>query len=119
MANCSCPLDIGSLSDFCASCLGEYLNVCAQATMEDRVRRANEGRIAGITSDAETLPLAGNEARDLTQASKAHEEMLAMMIRSREIMEAHEKRLIEQGQRILALESMVRVMLMRAKGNSA
>jgi internalin A len=39
MAICSCRLDAHSLCDLCARRVGEYLNLCAQAEIEDRTAR--------------------------------------------------------------------------------
>jgi len=113
MAICSCRLDAHSLLDLCARCVGEYLNLCAQAEIEDRLART--------TSDSEIPNVREDEAQERDQAWSHHDaaaatlgdvrsveqEMLIVMSRARDALEVQHQRIVEQGRRIAALENVV------------
>ncbi len=117
MAICSCRLDAHSLLDLCARCVGEYLNLCAQAEIEDRLART--------TSDSETPPIGKSKADERTQACShdnaeaatlsdvrnVEQEMLILMSRARDALEDQHQCIVQQGRRIAALEIVVRGLL--------
>jgi hypothetical protein len=93
--------------------VGEYLNLCAQAEIEDRLART--------TSDSEIPTISASEAHERTQACSddnaeaatlsdvrsAEQEMLILMSRARDALEVQHQCIVEQGKRIAALESVV------------
>ncbi len=124
MAICNCPLDAHSLTELCARCVGEYLNLCAQAQIEDRTAR--------LSSDSETDPITeskaygraqgcsrdGEAAAALRDVRTVEEQMPIIMSRARGALEAHENRITEQGKRIEAIETVVCGLLRLAKGHA-
>ena len=99
--------------DLCARCVGEYLNLCAQAEIEDRRTRIN--------SDCETPPIRESEAHGLIQACSpddseaaklidvlnVEQEMLTLVSRARDALELQHQCIVEQGGRIAALETVI------------
>ncbi len=125
MAICSCRLDTHSLFDLCARCVGEYLNLCAQAEIEDRMARTESDSEARAISDKESPELnqawtkQDAETATLRDLRNAEQELFIVMNRARDALEAQEKRIVEQGRQIAALETVVGGLLRQKRRSAA
>ena len=98
MAKCTCPLDAHALSQLCESCVGEYLNVCAQAELEDRAARETQA----TAGELDALIEQAIEVEDKRPATWGHVSSLRSEVC--EIFETVHHTLELQDQRIAKLE---------------
>ena len=112
MAICSCHLDALSLLDLCARSVSEYLNLCAQADIEDRLASTtsdseNQRSVQGKRTRTQACSRDNAEEAALSDVRNVEQETLILMSRARDALEDQHQCIVQQGSRVTALEIVV------------